>query len=94
MELENLALFPESEAGYIELLKRNGFTVLSIRDDSSAYLRFNHEIVERLQDSARREAFLALFESGIEASIEGYESIAQALEVGELKVIRFVAQKN
>ncbi len=94
VELEHLTLFPESSTGYIDLLKEKGFIVLSERDESSTYLRFNREIAQRLGDPARREALLNHFDQeGIDASILGYESIAKAIEVGELKVFRFVAQK-
>ncbi|MBP9841079.1 MAG: methyltransferase domain-containing protein [Simkaniaceae bacterium] len=92
--LENLALFPESKNGYIELLEKNGFTILSVRDDSCVYHRFNQEIVKRLQNDKEHQTFLTYFdEAGLEASIEGYESIVKALEVEELKIFRFVVQK-
>ena len=95
VELENLALFPESEVGYIELLKKNGFTILSIRDDTSVYLGFNQKIIERLQDPKQLGIYSNRFKDGErEASIEGYESIVKALEIGELKVVRFVVQKR
>ncbi|MDP1608083.1 MAG: methyltransferase domain-containing protein [Chlamydiales bacterium] len=95
VELENLALFPESEIGYIELLQKNGFTLLSVRDDSFVYRRFNQQIVERLQDITQHQTLLNYFnETELKASIEGYESIAKALEVEELKVFRFVVQKK
>jgi len=95
VELENLALFPESKAGYIELLKKNGFTLLSVRDDSCVYHRFNQQIVERLQDVTQHQTLLNYFdETGLKASIEGYKSIAKALEVEELKVFRFIVQKE
>jgi phosphoethanolamine N-methyltransferase len=95
VELENLVLFPESVAGYIETLEKNGFTVLSVRNDSSAYLKFNQEIVGRLADPARHTVLLNYFsDSEREASILGYSSIAEALKAGELKVMRFVAQKK
>jgi len=95
VQLENLALFPESHTGYIELLQKNGFTIISTRDDSYVYHRFNQEIIERLQDVTQRQMLLNCFnETELKASIEGYESIVKALEVEELKVYRFVVQKN
>lgn len=95
VELENLALFPENESGYIEVLKKNGFTVLSVRDDSSVFFRYNVEIIERLKDPLRRKLLSTYFdEAGLQASIEGYESIARAFDVGELRCLRFVAQKD
>lgn len=95
VELEHLALFPENEAGYLELLKRNGFTILSVRDDSDVYRGFNQKIVARLQDKQQLGIFLNRFKEGeLEASIDGYDSIAKAIEIGELRVVRFVAQKN
>ena len=50
VELENLALYPESELGYIDVLQRNGYKVLSVRDDSPSYFRFNNNIVNHLKD--------------------------------------------
>lgn len=95
VELENLALFPESKTGYIELLKKSGFVILSVRDDSVVYQGFNQQIVERLQDVTQRQVHLNYFnETELKASIEGYKSIAKALDVGELKVFRFVVQKE
>ena len=95
VELEHLPIYPENEKGYIELLKQNGFTLLSSQDDSLEYLRYNREIVDRLKDPARRQMLLKDFdEKGLQEAIEGYEAIATAIETGELKVFRFVAQKN
>ncbi len=95
VELENLALFPESESGYMECLKKNGFTLLSVRDDSLVYLRYNQEIVERLRDSAKCKGCLNCFdEMELAASIIGYQAIAKAIEVGELRVLRIIAQKR
>lgn len=95
VELENLVLFPESQTGYIKLLEKNGFTLLSVRDDSVVYHRFNQQIVERLQDVTQHQTLLNYFnETELKASVEGYESIAKALEVEELSVFRFVVQKE
>jgi phosphoethanolamine N-methyltransferase len=95
VELENLALFPESQTGYIELLQKNGFTLLSVRDDSFVYHGFNQQILGRLQDVTQHQTLLNYFnETELKASIDGYESIAKALEVEELKVFRFVVQKK
>ncbi|MBP7074035.1 MAG: methyltransferase domain-containing protein [Rhabdochlamydiaceae bacterium] len=95
VELEHLALFPETEAGYIELLEKNGFTILSVRDDSYVYLGFNQKIIERLQNPEQLGRYVNCFnENELEASIDGYKSIAKAIEEGELKVLRFVAQKR
>ncbi len=89
MELEKLALFPETKSRYVDLLKKSGFRVLSVRDDSFVYHRFNEEIVRRLE-----RGFTSCFnEEELKASIEGYNRIIKALKVGELKVFRFVAQK-
>lgn len=95
IELEHLALFPESKSGYLELLQKNGFTLLSVRDDSLAYLRFNQAICEKLQAAILSKTLSDIFdEKELQASIDGYQSIAKALEMGELKVFRFVGQKN
>ena len=95
VELENLALYPESEKGYVEVLQRNGFTVLSARDDSAAYLVFNRSIVERLKDSNNAPELSNYFtKSELADSIEAYEAIANALEVKELRVLRFIANKG
>ncbi len=95
VELEHLALFPETEAGYVELLEKNGFTILSVRDDSDVYLGFNQKIIERLQNPEQLGRYANCFtEKELEASIDGYKSIAKAIEEGELRVLRFVAQKR
>lgn len=92
VELENLILFPESERGYIELLQNSGFTLVSVRDDSALYYAYNQEIVENLREAPKRPDQFS--DSELEASIHGYQSIAKALEEGELRVLRFVAQKK
>jgi hypothetical protein len=97
VELEHLVLFPESESGYVELLKRNGFTILSVRDDSGVYEKYNMEIIEHLKSYQQLEIpYQQNFKSQeeLEASIEGYEAILKALKQGELRVLRFVAQKS
>lgn len=94
VELEHLTLFPESSTGYVETLKEKGFVVLSEREESAIYQRFNQEIVQRLRDMASQEFLLNHFDQeGVDDAILGYESIAKAMEEGELKVFRFVAQK-
>lgn len=95
VELEHLSLFPENEEGYIETLKKNGFNILSVRDDSFVYLKYNQEIIDRLRDPNQHPFLLNYFdEQGIEDAIEGYESIVKAIETGELRVVRFVSQKE
>jgi len=92
VELEHLVLFPESESGYVEALKKNGFTLLSVRDDSRVYLGFNQQIVERLRNPAEHTALL--HSASLESSIAGYEAIVNAIASGELRILRFVAQKT
>jgi cyclopropane fatty-acyl-phospholipid synthase-like methyltransferase len=93
VELENLVLFPENRTNYIEQLKKRGYRLVSVRDDSAMYYRFNKQIIDRLQTPS--PALDQLFnESERNASIEGYESIAKALEIGELQVVCFIAQKE
>lgn len=92
-ELESLDMYPESESHYIELLKRSGFTLLSVRDDSPLCIKWNQEIINRLQDPKKRESHLKCFtETELAAAIEGYDAIAKALEAGELRTIHFVAK--
>ncbi len=94
IELENLTIFPENIAGYLNSFKRCGLHVLSTRDDTSTYLKFNREIIARLENPSQRETHLKWFSpQELAAAIEGYQAIVQALETGELKVIHFVAQK-
>jgi cyclopropane fatty-acyl-phospholipid synthase-like methyltransferase len=95
VELEHLVLYPESEAGYIDLFTKNGFTVLSVRDDSLEYSNFNQKTIDRLRDYIRLDALVKCFSNRDEilAAIEGYESIKKALDIGELRVLRFVTQK-
>jgi SAM-dependent methyltransferase len=95
VELEHLALYPETKEGYKELLQRNGFTVLSIRDDSSVYFHYNRSIIENLNDPDNRPFLLHYFtEAELQSAVIGYESIAKALADKELRVFRFVAQKE
>ncbi len=95
IELEKLPMFAESESGYIELLKKNGFNLLSIRYDTPVILRYNREIINKLKDPLQHQNLLNYFdEAELEAAIEGYESIVTALESGELKISRFVAEKR
>lgn len=95
VELEHLTLYAESEKGYIELLRKNGFSVESVREDSFAYLAYNRKIIERLKEISKQQAYLDIFDSEeLQASITGYSAIANALEEGELRVMRFVAKKQ
>lgn len=95
IEQGNLVLFPESEAGYVELFEKNDFKVLSARNDSLAYLKFNQEIIERLQGQKQSGEYSNCFtKEELGASVEAYELILEALKEGELRVIRFVVQKN
>jgi phosphoethanolamine N-methyltransferase len=95
VDLEHLPMFPESESGYIEALKKSGFTIHSVRDDSLISKRFNDEIVERLQDPILREVHLTHFtETELEDAIDGYKAIASALKSGEMRIVRFIASKK
>lgn len=94
IELEHLALFPESELGYMLSFEKNGFKVLSVRDDSVAYSNFNQEIIDRLLNYKLLETDAFSNQDEIQASIEGYESIKKALDQGELRVLRFIVQKQ
>jgi|688.fasta_scaffold16661_3 ubiquinone/menaquinone biosynthesis C-methylase UbiE len=93
VELEKIPFYPESESGYIELLNQSGFDVISVRDDSSVYETYNRDIAKSLQRQ-KRENFLSQFdEQSLKSAIEGYQSIIKALEVGEVRILRFVAKK-
>jgi len=93
VELEKLALFPESESGYCAALERNGFSVVGVRDDSDSYKEYNRQVIARLQDTALRESHLKVMsEAELAAAIDGYEAIVCALETGELRVVNFVAK--
>ncbi|MES2345375.1 MAG: methyltransferase domain-containing protein [Chlamydiota bacterium] len=75
VELEKLPIFAESESGYIELLKKNGFNLLSVRNDTLVILRHNQEIIKKLKDPLQHQNLLNYFdEVELEAAIEGYES--------------------
>lgn len=93
VELENLVLYPESQASYIELLEKSGYKLLTARDDTDLYYQFNKQIIDHLQTS-NQEDTPQFNESERKAAIEGYEAIVKALEIGELKVFNFVAQKD
>lgn len=91
VELENLVLFPVSENTYIELLKKNGFDVLSVRDDTEDHIKSNQEIINRLQSLPKNLSNLFTTEE-LEASVLGYESIVKAFQIGELITLRFVCK--
>jgi phosphoethanolamine N-methyltransferase len=95
VELEHLPMYPESESGYLETMKKNGFALHSFRDDTLVSIKFNREIIQRLQDPLLRLVHLNHFtESELQDAIEGYESIVSALKSGELRIVRFLAYKN
>ena len=88
-ELENLALYPESEKGYIKLLQDAGFSLRTVRDDSSYAQKWYQEIVDRLEKT-RPDCFS---EQELTDAISGYKAFVKALAVGELRVMLFVALK-
>lgn len=95
VELEHLPMYPESESGYIETMKKNGFALHSFRDDTLICIKFNREVISRLRDPMLRSIHLNYFtESELQDAIEGYASIVSALESGELRIVRFLAQKS
>jgi ubiquinone/menaquinone biosynthesis C-methylase UbiE len=86
VELKHLPMFPESESGYIKALKKNGFILHSVRDDTLICKRFNQEIVQRLQDPIQRPIHLNYFnEAELKDAIEAYEAIVRALASGEIR---------
>ncbi len=94
IELEHLSIYPESEKDYVSCLEKSRFKIVSVRDDSTLYRDYNMGIAESLR-TARLELLTGHEDrAAMQASIEGYESIAKAIEVGELRVIRFVAKKG
>lgn len=83
IELEHLSLFADTETHYIATLKKSGFTAISSRE----------AIVDSLKDASQRSRFLKHFDKEtLQASIEGYQAIANALGEGELKTVQFIAQ--
>lgn len=95
VELEHLTLFPENEKGYMAVFKKAGFKTVTSRDESTRYARYNREIASHLNQSPQKESFLKRFDQkALSEAIEGYESIAKALECGELRTIRFVAKPD
>lgn len=92
-ELESLDMYPESETGYINTLKKHGFSILSVRDDKIPCQKWTQDIINHLQDPTQMQEHLKVFtQAELSAAIEGYEAMAKAMEVGELRVIRFVAK--
>lgn len=94
-ELEDLNMYPESESGYIEQLQQHHFILQSVRDDDKPCHKWTLELINRLKDPAMRTTHLQYFqENELEAHIEGYEAMLKALETGELRSVRFIANKG
>ncbi len=95
MELEKLVCYPESITGYIKLLEGSGFSINSIRDDTRDSQHWNMRVVDRLKDSFLQKEHLKHFTAEeLARAIEGYEAIANACNLGEWQVIRFIASKK
>lgn len=93
-ELESLNMYPESESGYITLLKKHNFIIQSVRDDDKECHKWTLELINRLKDPAMQSTHLRYFDTPeLDAHIEGYEAMRKALEVGELRSVRFIATK-
>ncbi len=95
MELEKLVCYPESISSYITLLEGAGFDITSIRDDTSDSQHWNMRIIDCLKDQFLKKEHLKHFtEEELAHAIEGYEAIANACQLGEWQVIRFIAKKK
>lgn len=94
-EMESLNMYPESQSGYITLLKNHNFLLQSVRDDDKPCHKWTQEIIDRLKNPANRAQHLEYFDTAeLEAHIQGYEAMLKALETGELRSVRFISKKG
>jgi ubiquinone/menaquinone biosynthesis C-methylase UbiE len=92
---DGLTIFPWTKARYIRTLQNAGFSNIALRDDSSRYCQFNHDLITSLNDQETQEAFVSRFgKADYETAINGYSSIADAIACKELLVTNFEAVKN
>lgn len=95
IELEHLSLYPITERKYIECLERNGFRILSVRDESDTYALYNQLIITKLKRVIKEQSYPKQFsETDINATIEGIADTNRAFEAKELREMRFVAIKD
>lgn len=93
-ELENLALFPLSEASYQSLLAQSGFQLISTEDENKAYSQYNDAIVQRLKQSEIKATFLHNFTQKEYAdSVDAYGWISEAFANNELLARKFLCSK-
>ncbi len=95
IELEGLSLYAETVEHYVRLLREANFKDIEIVDLSKQYAAYNEDIARQLKTPEKKESFIRSFNEQLhEEAIDGYESIAKAMRLGEVLVIKFTAHKQ
>jgi cyclopropane fatty-acyl-phospholipid synthase-like methyltransferase len=85
----------KTEQEYSELLKKSGFTLVSVRDNSRMYRRHCQKMHKTLSHPKKAQQLLNSYgEAELSACLNQYAWAAQGLKQGDLKLIRFVAKKD
>lgn len=92
---ENLTLYAETEAGYLDLLATSGFENIVMRDENDHYAVYNHNIVERLSHPRTAKDFIAKFgEVARCQAVESYQLIRDSIMKNELLIRSFRCEKR
>lgn len=95
VELEGLSLHAKTVDGYLLLLKEANFKEIDAANLTEQYTLYNEEIVRELKTPEKKESFTTSFSEKLhEEAIEGYQSIANAMQMGEGMVMLFSAHKE
>lgn len=96
IDLEKLILFPETTAGYQDVLTKVGFKNITITNVTHEYYSYNRDIVTHLENLStdKKEPLLQKFGATfITDAASGYRFIADAMDKEELFVQNIFATK-
>jgi phosphoethanolamine N-methyltransferase len=93
-ELENLTLYAQTETDYRQLLENTGFTDIQMRAENEHYVKYNQNIVNRLNQPNIKTSFISQFsERAWQKAVEGYQLITDSIQDNELLIRWFKASR-
>lgn len=91
---DNLTIAANTEDDYREVIRRAGFTLVSIGDDNDRYARYNENVADTIDDPATRKRLAPLFSPEyIDRQVGEYRLLAGAIREREMLVRKIVCRK-
>lgn len=93
-ELEDLTLFADTPEHYASLLKASKFRLLTQKNESNNYVRYNQAVIDGLKEQRSKPLFIEKFGQKLwDEALSSYQLIRDSIADGELLIYNFNCQK-